>query len=68
MKDKPSLTLELDQHTADAGIDTRIEAAVDIIMRYRRLTKVQPVKTSFVPAKAVYCGKDIKIISATIVK
>ncbi len=28
---KPSLTLELDQHTADAGIDTRIEAALDIM-------------------------------------
>ncbi|HMA65750.1 MAG TPA: acyl-CoA dehydratase activase-related protein, partial [Chitinispirillaceae bacterium] len=64
MKDKPSLTLELDQHTADAGIDTRIEAAVDIITRYRRLTKVQPVKTSYVPAKVVQSGKDIKIISS----
>ncbi len=30
MGDKPSLTLELDHHTADAGIDTRIEAAIDI--------------------------------------
>jgi predicted CoA-substrate-specific enzyme activase len=28
--DKPSLTLELDSHTADAGIDTRIEAFLDI--------------------------------------
>lgn len=31
MGSKPSLTLELDQHTADAGIDTRIEAALDIM-------------------------------------
>ncbi len=31
MQSKPSLTLELDQHTADAGIDTRIEAALDIM-------------------------------------
>jgi hypothetical protein len=28
---KPSLTLELDGHTADAGINTRIDAAFDII-------------------------------------
>jgi predicted nucleotide-binding protein (sugar kinase/HSP70/actin superfamily) len=32
---KPSLTLELDQHTADAGIDTRIEAALDIMKSFR---------------------------------
>ncbi|MBD3422574.1 MAG: activase [Chitinivibrionales bacterium] len=37
MDQKPSLTLELDQHTADAGIDTRIEAALDIIKAYRRM-------------------------------
>ena len=64
MKDKPSLTLELDQHTADAGIDTRIEAAVDIITRYRRLKKVVTEKTSYVPAKAVYIGKEVRIVSS----
>ncbi|MBD3346585.1 MAG: activase [Chitinivibrionales bacterium] len=35
MGQKPSLALELDQHTADAGIDTRIDAAIDIINHYR---------------------------------
>jgi len=51
MKSKPSLTLELDQHTADAGIDTRIEAAVDIMQSYRRISKtLPPEETSFVPA------------------
>ncbi|MEW6259521.1 MAG: acyl-CoA dehydratase activase [Thermodesulfobacteriota bacterium] len=34
---KPSLTLELDSHTADAGIETRIEAFLDIVNHYRRL-------------------------------
>ena len=33
---KPSLTLELDSHTADAGIETRIEAFLDIIGNYRQ--------------------------------
>lgn len=37
MKTKPSLTLELDSHSADAGINTRIEAFLDIVTRYRRL-------------------------------
>ena len=30
MGQKPSLTLELDSHTADAGLDTRIDAFLDI--------------------------------------
>ena len=34
---KPSLTLELDNHTADAGLETRIEAFLDIVARYRKL-------------------------------
>ncbi|MFP4544558.1 MAG: acyl-CoA dehydratase activase [Candidatus Kapaibacterium sp.] len=38
MGTKPSLTLELDGHTADAGINTRIDAALDIISNYRRIS------------------------------
>ncbi|MCK7513249.1 MAG: hypothetical protein MZV70_60610 [Desulfobacterales bacterium] len=30
---KPSLTLELDSHTADAGLETRVEAFLDIVKR-----------------------------------
>ena len=36
---KPSLTLELDSHTADAGIETRIEAFLDIIRYYRQVNR-----------------------------
>ncbi len=36
---KPSLTLELDSHTADAGLETRIEAFLDIVHHYRQLDK-----------------------------
>ncbi len=39
MGSKPSLTLELDSHSADAGINTRIEAAIDIIKSYREINK-----------------------------
>ncbi|MCL2363582.1 MAG: acyl-CoA dehydratase activase [Defluviitaleaceae bacterium] len=35
MKQKPFLVLELDTHSADAGIDTRVEAFLDIIDGYR---------------------------------
>lgn len=35
MEMKPFLILELDSHTADAGLDTRIEAFLDIIEGYR---------------------------------
>jgi predicted CoA-substrate-specific enzyme activase len=35
MGQKPFLVLELDSHTADAGIDTRVEAFLDIIDGYR---------------------------------
>lgn len=37
MDDKPSLVLELDSHTADAGIETRIEAFIDVVKSYLRL-------------------------------
>ena len=37
MNQKPSLTLELDSHTADAGLDTRIDAFLDIVAAYRQL-------------------------------
>ncbi len=51
---KPSLTLELDSHTADAGLETRIEAFLDIVTAYRQLeTEKQTTHrpSTFVPAK-----------------
>lgn len=39
MEDKPSLTLEMDDHTADAGLETRVEAFLDIVDRYRILAE-----------------------------
>ncbi len=54
MGNKPSLTLELDSHSADAGINTRIEAALDIIKSYRELDKkgmINEVKKEFVPLR-----------------
>ena len=44
MARKPSLTLELDSHTADAGIETRIEAFLDIVASYRVLQQKKKKK------------------------
>ncbi len=35
---KPFLVLELDSHSADAGVDTRVEAFLDIIEGYRNIS------------------------------
>jgi predicted CoA-substrate-specific enzyme activase len=37
MKSKPSLTLEVDSHTADAGVNTRIEAFLDVVRNYTKI-------------------------------
>ncbi len=39
---KPFLTLELDSHTADAGVDTRIEAFLDVAEAWRKAPKGPP--------------------------
>ncbi len=51
MRIKPSLTLELDSHTADAGVNTRIEAFLDIVERYRELGKKDDPERAFTPAR-----------------
>jgi predicted CoA-substrate-specific enzyme activase len=60
MGTKPSLTLELDGHTADAGINTRIDAALDIIKNYRRVHyKISdPDFSDFIPARIEF-GSEI---------
>ncbi len=56
---KPSLTLELDGHTADAGINTRIDAAIDIIANYRKLNSAREIQSKNIFRSAVLeFGKD----------
>ena len=62
---KPSLTLEVDQHTADAGIDTRVEAALDIMTSFRRIAgSLPPQRNLFRQARVVY-DKEIAVISSS---
>ena len=54
MEEKPSLTLELDSHVADAGLETRIEAFMDIIKSFRELKKggeIVEASDNFLPAR-----------------
>ncbi|MDZ7640513.1 MAG: acyl-CoA dehydratase activase [Desulfurivibrio sp.] len=58
MGDKPSLTLELDSHTADAGLETRIEAFLDIVRYYRQLRQPANTASGSGDEAAVVAGDD----------
>jgi predicted CoA-substrate-specific enzyme activase len=64
MKDKPSLTLELDSHTADAGVNTRIEAFLDIVARYRTLNKPAEAKKYVEQAYIDYSGREPMFVAS----
>ncbi len=54
---KPSLLLELDAHSADTGINTRIEAFIDVVNGYRALAGDREAPSSFAPLR-VASGRD----------
>ena len=65
---KPSLTLELDSHTADAGLETRIEAFLDIVSAYRQLLaakRILSAKRQFVPARTVLNNGTAKVVTSS---
>jgi predicted nucleotide-binding protein (sugar kinase/HSP70/actin superfamily) len=66
MGQKPFLVLELDSHSADAGIDTRVEAFLDIIDGYRaKKDAIEGERYSngwrFVAEKQASGGFDLRI-------
>lgn len=64
---KPSLTLELDSHTADAGLETRIEAFLDIVDSCRRLPASRPETDKaevFTPAKVINQDGTTRVITS----
>ncbi len=72
MGQKPFLTLEFDDHTADAGIDTRIEAFLDVIRGYREQDFPERKLQSFLPAQTtlhngIYCVRtsDDRMLNLT---
>ncbi|NOZ04612.1 MAG: activase, partial [FCB group bacterium] len=68
MGSKPSLTLELDNHTADAGLETRIEAFLDIVARYRKLQSLKKENKkplpSFIPTRSQLEQSRYRIITS----
>ena len=68
MQRKPSLTLELDSHTADAGLETRIEAFLDIVSAYRQLVAKKQIvftKKPFVPARTILDNSNAKVVTSS---
>jgi predicted CoA-substrate-specific enzyme activase len=68
MGGKPSLTLELDSHVADAGLETRIEAFLDIVKAWRQLKGGRPAVAaspvrSFAPSRFDY--RNQRVIDST---
>jgi len=65
---KPSLTLELDSHTADAGLETRVEAFLDIVKAYRQLLAGRQIATgrkTFIPARTVLNNGTTSVVTST---
>jgi predicted CoA-substrate-specific enzyme activase len=64
MGSKPSLTLELDGHTADAGIDTRIDAFLDVVRNHRQVgERARPaIRSDFVPSRLVPEGDELVFV------
>ena len=48
---KPYLILEIDAHTADAGVQTRLEAFLDIVRNYQSGETVRPAVVQSLPAR-----------------
>jgi len=65
---KPSLTLELDSHTADAGLETRVEAFLDIVNAYRQLLArrlITPRQSAFTPARTLLGDGRARVVTSS---
>jgi predicted CoA-substrate-specific enzyme activase len=65
---KPSLTLELDSHTADAGLETRVEAFIDVVNAYRQLeTSISSLEARqpFTPARVVQDNGQLQVATSS---
>ncbi len=65
---KPSLTLELDNHTADAGLETRIEAFLDVVSAYRQLAAANMFHRAtrpFLQAKTIFNNGVPGVVTST---
>lgn len=66
MGQKPSLTLELDSHSADAGLDTRTEAFLDVVRSYIEINRHSMAEEAgkFSPAVVVTEGEQTLVVDS----
>ncbi|MFA5339750.1 MAG: acyl-CoA dehydratase activase [Candidatus Omnitrophota bacterium] len=65
MDKKPILILEIDSHTADAGINTRIEAFLDIVERSRKLDAApSDGGEAFTPARCISYKRKLCVVAS----
>jgi predicted CoA-substrate-specific enzyme activase len=64
MGQKPFLTLEFDSHTADAGVDTRVDAFLDVVKGYVSVGSPQDESADFTPAKITLEGDEARVITS----
>jgi len=62
MGTKPYLVLEMDSHTADAGIDTRVEAFLDIVSGYREKAAEMKDRSYHKRFEVVMDGPDTHVL------
>ncbi len=62
MGTKPYLVLEMDSHTADAGIDTRVEAFLDIVNGYREKADEMVDRTYKKRFKVIMDGPETHVL------
>ncbi|MHC4515612.1 MAG: acyl-CoA dehydratase activase, partial [Planctomycetota bacterium] len=60
MGSKPYLILEIDAHTADAGVQTRLEAFLDIIGNYRQTPARHRPDREFSPCRLAAGGRVVR--------
>ncbi|MDF1536735.1 MAG: acyl-CoA dehydratase activase [bacterium] len=64
MGQKPFLTLQFDSHTADAGVDTRIDAFLDVVKGYLSIGCPRNELADFTAAKIDLNGPEAKVITS----
>jgi predicted nucleotide-binding protein (sugar kinase/HSP70/actin superfamily) len=64
MGQKPFLTLEFDSHTADAGVDTRVDAFLDVVHGYRMMDPKQEPPSVYTTARIDLNGGNAQVLTS----
>ncbi len=64
MGQKPFLTLEFDSHTADAGVDTRVDAFLDVIKGYTSIGRPRIEPSDFTAARIDIGEQGVRVVTS----